>query len=89
MAITKDGSKVLLSLGRANHVAIIDGTSHNVLQYVLVGKRAWFVDLSPDESHAIVCNGLSDDITIIDMASLTAIQTVPVGRVPYGVLVDD
>lgn len=88
MAITRDGSKILLSLGRANHVAIIDGTSHEVLQYVLVGKRAWSVDLSPDESLAIVSNGLSDDITVIDMASMTATQTIPVGRVPHTVMID-
>ncbi len=88
MAITKDGTKILLSLGRANHVAIIDGTSHDVLQYVLVGKRAWSVDLSPDETVAIVSNGLSDDITIIDMASMSATLTIPVGRVPHTVMID-
>ena len=77
MAITKDGSKILLSLGRANHVAIIDGTTYDVLKYVLVGKRAWSVDLSPDETVAIVANGLSDDITVIDMTSMTAIAVDP------------
>jgi YVTN family beta-propeller protein len=30
-----------------------------------------------------VCNGLSDDLTIIDVASARALKTVPVGRVPY------
>src|SRR3569832_1567047 len=46
MAITKDGSKVLLSLGRANHIAIVDARSHQVLFFVLVGSRAWSVVLS-------------------------------------------
>ena len=89
MAVTKDGSKVLLSLGRANHVAIIDAVSHDVLKYVLVGKRAWSVDLSSDEKFAYVANGLSDDITVIDMASMAAIQSIPVGRVPHSVMIDD
>ncbi|MDB5537834.1 MAG: beta-propellerrepeat-containing protein [Devosia sp.] len=89
MAITKDGSKVLLSLGRANHVAIIDAKSHDVLQYVLVGKRAWSVDLSSDETKAYVANGLSDDITIIDMASMKPEISIPVGRVPHSVMIDD
>ena len=89
MAITKDGSKILLSLGRANHVAIIDAKSHQVLQYVLVGKRAWSVDLSSDDKTAIVANGLSDDITVIDMGSMQATKTIPIGRVPHSVLIDD
>ncbi|MDB5527956.1 MAG: beta-propellerrepeat-containing protein [Devosia sp.] len=89
LAITKDGSKVLLSLGRANHVAIIDAKSHDVLQYVLVGKRAWSVDLSSDETKAYVANGLSDDITIIDMASMKPEISIPIGRVPHSVVIDD
>jgi len=89
MAVTRDGSKILLSLGRANHIVIIDGKTHDVLQYVLVGKRAWSVDLSSDESKAYVANGLSDDITVIDMASMKPIKSVPVGRVPHSVVIDD
>ena len=89
MAITRDGSKVLASLGRANHVAVIDAKSLNVIQYILVGSRAWSVDLSSDEKVAIVANGLSDDITVIDMTSLQPIRSLPVGRVPHTVLIDD
>ena len=89
MAITRDGSKVLLSLGRANHIAILDTTSRQVLQYVLVGSRAWSVDLSGDEKIAIVANGLSDDITVVDMTSMQPVTSIPVGRVPHTVLIDD
>lgn len=89
MTITKDGSKVLISLGRANHVAIVDAKSFEVLKYVLVGSRAWDVDLTSDEKTAFVANGLSDDITVIDMESMTAVQSVPVGRTPHSIRVDD
>jgi len=60
-----------------------------VLQYVLVGSRAWDVDLSRDEKTAYVTNGLSDDITIIDMESMTPIQSLSVGRTPHSIRVDD
>ena len=36
-----------------------------------------------------VANGLSDDMTVIDVASAKALKTIPVGRVPYAVLIDD
>ena len=62
MAVTKDGSKVLVSLGRANNIAVVDAKTHEVIKYILVGRRAWSVDLSADEGKAYVANGLSDDI---------------------------
>jgi PQQ-dependent catabolism-associated beta-propeller protein len=89
MASTRDDSKVLLSLGRANHIAILDSKSHNVLQFVLTGKRPWSVDLSADEKTAIVANGLSDDITVIDMTTMQPVQSLPIGRVPHTVVIDD
>jgi YVTN family beta-propeller protein len=36
-----------------------------------------------------VANGLSDDISIVDLTSLRVVKSVVVGRVPYGILVDD
>jgi YVTN family beta-propeller protein len=47
------------------------------------------VALSPDEKTLYVANGLSDDISIVDMKSRKATRAVPVGRVPHTVLADD
>jgi YVTN family beta-propeller protein len=47
------------------------------------------VALSPDEKTLYVANGLSDDLSIVDVASRKAIRAVPVGRVPHSVLADD
>ena len=89
MTSLKDDSKVLLSLGRANHIAILDAKSHEVLQFVLTGKRPWSVDLSADEKTAIVANGLSDDITVVDMTTMQPVQSLPIGRIPHTVVIDD
>jgi YVTN family beta-propeller protein len=87
--ITKDGTKALVSLGRANHIAIVDVATKDVIEYVLVGRRAWSVALNHDDSIAIVANGLSDDITVVDMATMKPVRSIPVGRVPHTVLIDD
>ena len=57
--------------------------------YVLVGKRPWGLALSRDEKTLLVANGLSDDLSIIDIPSRRVLKSVPVGRVPYGILIDD
>ncbi|NVO24375.1 hypothetical protein [Donghicola mangrovi] len=46
MALTTDGATALISLGRANHVAVVDVAIRDVRAYVLVGSRAWGVELS-------------------------------------------
>jgi len=89
MALTKDGSRGLISLGRANHIAVIDGFTKELIEYVLVGKRAWSVALNHDETIAVVANGLSDDITLVDMDTLRPLRSIPVGRVPHTVVIDD
>jgi YVTN family beta-propeller protein len=87
--ITKDGTRAYVALGRANHVAVVDVKSRKILDYILVGKRAWGLALSHDEKTLYVANGLSDDISIVDTESLKVLTSIPVGLVPYGILVDD
>ena len=86
---TGDGKTAFVAMGRANHVAVVDVESLDVEDYILVGSRAWNTTLNRDESLLFVANGLSDDISIIDVAKRRVIKSVPVGRVPYAVLIDD
>jgi YVTN family beta-propeller protein len=78
-----------VTLGRANHVAFVDTASRKINDYVLVGNRPWGVALSPDEKMLYVANGLSDDLSVVDMETHKAVRAIPVGRVPHSVLVDD
>ena len=89
IAITRDGKTAWVALGRANRVAEVDVPTHTVRGYVLVGSRPWGLRLTSDEKLLYVTNGLSDDVTVIDTAEREPIRSVPVGRVPYGVLIDD
>jgi PQQ-dependent catabolism-associated beta-propeller protein len=85
--ITRDGKRAFVALGRANHVAFIDVPARKVTDLVLVGKRAWNVTLDKAEARLIVVNGLSDDVTVVDVPGAKALKSIPVGRVPYGVVI--
>ena len=89
IVMARDGKRAYVGLGRANHVAFVDVAKREVTQLVQAGKRAWNLALNKDESQLFVVNGLSDDMTIVDVAAAKALKTVPVGRVPYGVVVVD
>jgi len=89
LTMTGDGETVFVGLGRANHVAVVDAKDREVKDYLLVGERAWNVTLDRPEKRLLVVNGLSDDISIIDVEALRVVKSVPVGRVPHTILVDD
>ena len=85
--VTKDGSRIFVALGPANRVAVIDGESLEVLDYILVGQRVWQLAFTPDEEFLLTTNGNSNDITVIDVAAERAIRSVQVGQQPWGVVV--
>lgn len=87
LLISRDGRRAFVTLGRANHVAFVDVATRQVQQMVLVGQRAWGLALDQAEKTLYVVNGLSDDLSIVDVASAKAIKTVKVGRVPHSVVV--
>jgi YVTN family beta-propeller protein len=42
---------------------------------------------TPDEKYLLSTNGLSNDVSVIDVASLRVIKTVQVGELPWGITV--
>ncbi|MFO1349588.1 MAG: beta-propeller fold lactonase family protein [Gammaproteobacteria bacterium] len=87
--IGKDGKTAFVPLGRANHVAVVDVPNRKVETYILVGKRAWNATFNRDESLLFVANGLSDDVSIVNVAARKVIKSISAGRVPHSVLIDD
>ena len=85
--ITRDGKKAYVALGPANRVAVVNTETYEVEKYVLVGQRVWQLAFTPDQKTIISTNGVSNDITFIDVASDEPVQSVTVGQLPWGVVV--
>ena len=86
-----DSTKKLsfVALGAANHVAIINAETRSIEKYILVGRRAWGLGITPDDARLFVLNGLSDDATIIDLKTRRPIKTARTGLAPHSVEVFD
>jgi YVTN family beta-propeller protein len=52
-----------------------------------VGKRVWQLDFANDEKKLYTTNGVSGDVSIIDVESLSVEKTIKVGRFPWGLAV--
>jgi YVTN family beta-propeller protein len=87
LALSGDGTRLYVAMGRANRVAEIDTASHAVLRSFDVGARTWGVALSADGRRLFASNGLSGDVTVIDLASGRALASVATGGKPWGVVV--
>ena len=79
------GNEAYVALGSANHVAIVDTMTREITKYILVGRRAWGLGLSPDAQTLIVLNGLSDDFTMIDLKTRRPILTKRAGLIPHSI----
>ena len=84
-AYAKKNNLVFVTLGNANHVAVVDVNTYEIKKYILVGNRVWGADITADEKELIVTNGNSDDISIIDLEKLLSTSAIPVGKTPHSV----
>ena len=84
-AYAKKNNLVFVTLGNANHVAVVDVNTYEIKKYILVGNRVWGADVTEDEKELIVTNGNSDDISIIDLERLISTSAIPVGKTPHSV----
>ena len=55
-------------------------------KYLLVGQRVWHMAFTPDEKYLLTTNGLSNDVSVIDVAALKVVKTIQVGELPWGVV---
>ena len=82
---TSDGKLGFVALGPANRVAVIDGKTKAVLKYLLVGQRVWHLALTPDDKLLFATNGVSNDVSVIDVGSAEGLEIdrrrlLPLGR---------
>ncbi len=87
ISITRDGKTGFVALGPANRIAVINATTHEVQKYLLVGQRVWHMAFTPDEKYLLTTNGVSNDVSIVDVANLKIIKTIQVGELPWGIAI--
>lgn len=86
IGFTRDGGRAFVALGRGKLVAEVDPRSFRLVRTFPVGWRAWNLALSPDDTYLYTANGLSGDLTAIDLAANRLVGNVRLGGRPWGVL---
>lgn len=102
ISITADDKYAFVALGPANRIAVVSVPDRKVMSYIttgksvydakvqkylLVGQRPWHMAFTPDGKYLLTANGLSNDVSVVDVANQRVINTIPVGQQPWMVLV--
>lgn len=87
IVFTRDGRRAFVGLGRAKLVAEVDPATLKIVRTFPAGWRVWNVALSPDQKRLYTANGLSGDVSVIDLGANRAIGNVKVGGKPWGLAV--
>lgn len=66
---------------------MVDAQLGKVVATIPVGRRPLGIALTHDGTTFFTANGLSDDMSVIDVASRRVIATIPVGKRQWGVAV--
>ena len=84
--LTDDGKYAFIALGPANHIAVVDAKTYEVLDYLLVGRRVLHMYFTPDKKQLLTTNGVSGDVSVIDIDKMKVVKSIKVGRYPWGVV---
>jgi YVTN family beta-propeller protein len=81
-------NRLYASTGRGGKIVVLDvsGTPRQVGE-VKVGTRPWGFALTGDGKFLYTANGPSNDVSVVDTATLKVIKTIKVGSSPWGVAV--
>lgn len=85
--LSDDGKYAYVALGPANHIAVVNTKTLEVEDYILVGRRVWHMAFNEDQSLLLATNGISGDVSVVDLSKRKAIKSIKVGRYPWGVAV--
>ncbi len=66
---------------------MIDAATKQIEKYLLVGQRVWQLAFTPDGKFLYTTNGVSNDVSVIDVAALKVVKSIAVGSFPWGVAI--
>ena len=87
LAISRDGKRAFVALGRDDAVAVIDIATRRVVDKIPVGSDPEQVAVSPDGRTVFVSNEALDSATAVAVAGHAVRFRVAVGKEPEGVTV--
>jgi len=78
LAVSRDGSKLLVALNLADSAAIVDTASRKV-RYVKTGSYPYGAAITRDGTHGLVSNESDGTVSVIDLGAGSKVKDIQVG----------
>ena len=91
LAVSPDGSRLLVALNLANSAAVVDLSGSDAVSYIVVGSYPYGAAILPDNRTGLVTNEASGTLSVVDLVRATKLADITVGAPlshPQGVVVD-
>jgi YVTN family beta-propeller protein len=86
VAFDRSGDRIFVAAAAAQKLQVYRAADLQLLSEVPIGKRCWHFTFSPDDSKILLACGRSNDVYVIDAASLKTIKVLTGFQTPWGIV---
>lgn len=88
LAFTRDGTQVVIANSQSDTATFFNVASKSITHTVNVGDYPVHVAVSPNNQYAVIATPLSNDVSVVDIATHTLAARIPVtGLQPYRIAI--
>jgi len=86
IAYNRDGSLIYVAAGKAKTLEVYDAKSYEKVNEVATGERCWHFTFTPDDKEILLACGRSDEVLVINTASLQVTKRIEDKQLPWGIV---
>lgn len=86
IAYNRDGSLIYVAAGKAKTLEVYDAKTYEKVNEVATGERCWHFTFTPDDKEILLACGRSDEVLVIDTASLQVTKRIEDKHLPWGII---
>ncbi len=86
IAYNRDGSLIYVAAGKAKTLEVYDAKSYEKVNEIATGERCWHFTFTPDDKEILLACGRSDEVLVIDTASLQVTKRIEDKQLPWGIV---
>jgi YVTN family beta-propeller protein len=86
IAYNRDGSLIYVAAGKARTLEVYDAKTYEKVNEVATGERCWHFTFTPDDKEILLACGRTDEVLVIDTASLQITKRIEDKQLPWGIV---
>jgi YVTN family beta-propeller protein len=86
LAFDRKGGRLFVALSKGKALQVFDTRTWTSTQNIPTGDRCWHFTFTPDDSQILVACGKSNEVVVIDAATLKPVKRIADKKLPWGIV---